>query len=89
MEQGDLSLADSESLKREAKKASSQQGKGTGFEIGGNVSSEKKILSDLEIESLGQKLKGSTNPIDKRLAFSQLLQGLTTENALLINKIAM
>ena len=84
MEQGDLSLADSKSLKRDGEKASSQQGKGAGFEIGSTTSSGKKILSDLEIESLGQKLKGSTNPIDKRLAFSQLLQGLTAENALLI-----
>ena len=84
LEQGDLSLADSKSLKRNGEKASGQQGQGAGFEIGSTTSSGKKILSDLEIESLGKKLKGSTNPIDKRLAFSQLLQGLTAENALLI-----
>ena len=52
MEQGDLSLADSESLKSEAKKASSQQGKGTGFEIGGNVSSEKKYFRILRLNRL-------------------------------------
>ncbi len=84
LEQGDLSLADGKSLKREGKGVSSQQGKGAGSEIGRDALSEKKTLSDLEIESLGQKLKESTNPIDKRLAFSQLLQGLTAENALLI-----
>jgi hypothetical protein len=84
LEQGDLSLADGKSLKREGKGALGQQGKGAGSEIGRGALSEKKNLSDLEIESLGQKLKESTNPIDKRLAFSQLLQGLTAENALLI-----
>ena len=41
-------------------------------------------LSELDIETLGQKLQSSTNPIDRRLAFSQLLEGLTAENALLI-----
>ncbi|MDC0049711.1 hypothetical protein OAL09_10270 [Verrucomicrobia bacterium] len=84
LEQGELSLADSKSLKGEGKGALNQQGKGAGSEIGGGGSSEKKILSDLEIESLGQKLKESTSPIDRRLAFSKLLQGLTEENALLI-----
>ena len=84
LEEGDLSLADSNSLKGEGKEASRKQGKGEGSEIGRIISSEKKMLSNLEIESLGQKLKDSTSPIDKRLAFSQLLQGLTVENALLI-----
>ena len=41
-------------------------------------------LSDLDIESIGAQLRGSTNPIDRRLAFSKLLEGLTAENALLI-----
>ena len=84
LDQGDLSLTDGKSLKREGKGVSSQQGKGAGSEIGRGALSEKKILSDLDIELLGQKLKESTSPIDKRLAFSQLLQGLTAENALLI-----
>ncbi len=82
--QGDQFLADGKSLNREGNGASKQQGDGAGFEIGGNTSSKKKILTDLEIESLGQKLKDSTSPIDRRLAFSQLLDGLTAENALLI-----
>ena len=43
-------------------------------------------LSELDIETLGQKLQSSTNPIDRRLAFSQLLEGLTAENALLIRE---
>ena len=48
--------------------------------------SERKTnqLSDLDIESIGAQLRGSTNPIDRRLAFSKLLEGLTAENALLI-----
>ena len=82
--QGDQSLNDGKSLNREGNGASKQQGDRAGFEIGGNTSSKKKILTDLEIESLGQKLKDSTSPIDRRLAFSQLLDGLTAENALLI-----
>lgn len=44
---------------------------------------EKVELSDLDIESLGTELK-STSPIERRLAFSRLLGGLTAENALLI-----
>ena len=68
LQQEDLSLADGKSLKREGKRVLSQQGKGAGSEIGLGALSEKKILSDLDIESLGQKLKESTNPIDRRLA---------------------
>ena len=50
--------------------------------------SERKTnqLSDLDIESIGAQLRGSTNPIDRRLAFSKLLEGLTAENALLIRE---
>ena len=33
------------------------------------------ILSGLDIEALGDQLRGSTNPIDRRLAFSKLLEG--------------
>jgi len=46
--------------------------------------SKANQLSDLDIESIGAQLRGSTNPIDRRLAFSKLLEGLTAENALLI-----
>lgn len=51
-----------------------------------NEDSQSKAnqLSDLDIESIGAQLRGSTNPIDRRLAFSKLLEGLTAENALLI-----
>ena len=42
-------------------------------------------LSEREIELLGKKFR-SSNPIERRLAFAELLQGLTSENALLIRK---
>jgi len=50
----------------------------------GDSQSNTNQLSDLDIESIGAQLRGSTNPIDRRLAFSKLLEGLTAENALLI-----
>ena len=49
-----------------------------------NSQTNTNQLSDLDIESFGAQLRGSTNPIDRRLAFSKLLEGLTAENALLI-----
>lgn len=49
-----------------------------------NSQTNTNQLSDLDIESIGAQLRGSTNPIDRRLAFSKLLEGLTAENALLI-----
>ena len=53
-------------------------------EIGVGTSKKINQLSGLDIEALGDQLRGSTNPIDRRLAFSKLLEGLTAENALLI-----
>lgn len=41
-----------------------------------------KPLSTLEIERLGEQLRGSSNPIERRLAFSKMLEGMTPENAL-------
>ncbi len=42
-------------------------------------------LSEREIELLGEKFR-SSNPIERRLAFSELLEGLTAENALLVRE---
>lgn len=42
-------------------------------------------LSEQEILSLGEKFR-SSNPIDRRFAFSALLEGLTAENALQIRE---
>lgn len=39
-------------------------------------------LSALEIERLGEQLRSSSNPIERRLAFSKMLEGMTAENAL-------
>ncbi|NCF95050.1 MAG: hypothetical protein GWQ05_29435 [Verrucomicrobiaceae bacterium] len=43
-------------------------------------------LTEQDIRALGEKLRQSPNPIDKRLAFSKLLEGLTKENALLVRE---
>ena len=51
-------------------------------EIGVGTPKTINQLSGLDIEALGDQLRGSTNPIDRRLAFSKLLEGLTAENAL-------
>lgn len=44
------------------------------------------VLTDEDIASLGEKIRNSSNPIDRRLAFSRLLENLTTENALLMRE---
>lgn len=41
----------------------------------------KPVLSEQEIEALGEQLRSSRNPIERRLAFSRLLGALTPENA--------
>jgi hypothetical protein len=43
-------------------------------------------LTQQDIRALGEKLKQSRNPIEQRLAFSKLLEGLTQENALLVRE---
>ena len=43
-------------------------------------------ISDAEIESLGEQFRDAASPIEQRLAFSKLLEGLTAENALLIRE---
>ena len=52
----------------------------------GNQSSASRALSELEIEHLGAQFRESANPVERRLAFSQLLAGLTAENALMIRE---
>ncbi|MGI9244330.1 MAG: hypothetical protein ACR2RV_26260 [Verrucomicrobiales bacterium] len=42
-------------------------------------------LSEDQISSLGEKIR-SSNPLDRRRAFSDLLEGLNLENALLVRK---
>ena len=44
------------------------------------------ILSEGEIKALGRQFREATNPIERRLAFSDLLQGLTPENAQLMRE---
>ena len=53
-----------------------------------DAASTKKAasLSDDRIAALGEKFRSSNNPIEKRLSFSKLLEGLTAENALLVRE---
>lgn len=44
----------------------------------------RKPLSDWDIEKLGQLMTKDSNPLRRRMAFANLLQGMTAENALLI-----
>ncbi len=48
--------------------------------------SESAPPTDGEIRKLGEAFRASTSPIDRRLAFSALLEGLTAENALLVRE---
>lgn len=43
-------------------------------------------LTKQDIRALGEKLRQSPDPIEQRLAFSKLLEGLTQENALLVRE---
>lgn len=43
-------------------------------------------LSEEEITRLGEEFRKASSPIDRRLAFSKLLEGLTSENALEIRE---
>jgi hypothetical protein len=46
----------------------------------------RKPLSDWDIGELGQLMTKDSNPIRRRMAFAQLLQGMTPENAQLIRE---
>ena len=48
--------------------------------------SRSTALREQDIRALGEKLRQSRNPIELRLAFSKLLEGLTQENALLVRE---
>lgn len=47
---------------------------------------EAIVLTDAQIEALGRQFRESNNPIERRLAFGHLLEGLTAENALLMRE---
>jgi len=44
------------------------------------------VLSEQDIASLGEQFRMSPNPVERRLAFSRLLEGLTPENARLMRE---
>jgi hypothetical protein len=48
--------------------------------------SRSAALTKQDIRALGEKLRQSPDPIEQRLAFSKLLEGLTQENALLVRE---
>ncbi|NCF89658.1 MAG: hypothetical protein GWQ05_01675 [Verrucomicrobiaceae bacterium] len=43
-------------------------------------------ITERDIKSLGETFRKAASPIERRLAFSKLLEGLTSENALLIRE---
>lgn len=46
----------------------------------------RPVLSEEEIGVLGEKFRTSASPLDRRMAFSRLLEGLTVENALIMRE---
>lgn len=52
----------------------------------GNERSRKTTLSESGIKSLGHLLRTTKDPVEHRIAFSRLLEGLTAENAMLIRE---
>ena len=76
---GEEGLVGTDSVLGSPGKAVLGPGKG---KIGGSVAS----LSHRDIASLGEELRRATSPIDRRLVFSRLLEGLTAENALAIRE---
>lgn len=44
------------------------------------------VLSDDDIAALGNSFRSASSPIERRLVYSRLLEGLTVENALLIRE---
>ena len=55
----------------------------------GLPASTRKPLSEWDISQLGQMMTKDSNPIRRRMAFSQLLQGLTPDNAKQIREQVM
>lgn len=47
---------------------------------------EPSSLSQREIETLGENLRGAQDPISRSIAFSKILEALTPENALLLRE---
>ena len=58
---------------------------GAGGSVGGGRDG-RAALSDEDIVSIGEQFRESSSPIDRRLAFSRLLEGLTPENAELVRE---
>ena len=44
------------------------------------------IITERDIKALGKTFRKVASPIERRLAFSKLLEGLTSENALLVRQ---
>lgn len=59
---------------------------GAGAEEASLTSAGEQELSDEEIEAIGKLLRETRSPVEKRLAFSKLLAGLTKDNALLVRE---
>ncbi|MGK0186011.1 MAG: hypothetical protein ACI9R3_001794 [Verrucomicrobiales bacterium] len=71
-----------------AASASSENGTSTQSNGGrkNSMASSVKALTDRDIEALGETFRKASSPIDRRLAFSNLLEGLTADNALLVRE---
>ena len=54
--------------------------------VAGPTAVKPPPLTDAQIAALGEQFRKATNPIERRLAFSKLLEGLTAENALLVRE---
>ena len=55
-------------------------------EQGSSFSSVTGALTEQDIESLGERFRTAASPVERRLAFSRLLEGLTADNALQIRE---
>ena len=52
----------------------------------GTTGRKTSELSEQDIERLGEEFRKASSPIERRLAFSRLLEGLTVENALQVRE---
>ncbi|MFT4637460.1 MAG: hypothetical protein ACI8T1_000769 [Verrucomicrobiales bacterium] len=66
--------------------SSKAKGEADAKESPGQGGNKTRPLSERDIAMLGKQLLKDSSPIKRRLAFSQLLEGLTAENALLIRE---
>jgi hypothetical protein len=62
-----------------------ETGRGSSLGLAGRLPGGSNLaLSEQDITRLGAEFKSASSPIARRLAFARLLEGLTTENAMLI-----